>query len=400
MTRRSCSWQVVLLLAASTASAQPDGKSEPVIQLVGSAERIGSKLRLTPAQRQMAGAAWFEQKQYLRSGFEVHFHFQITEPGGLDRGADGFAFVIQSSGPDAIAGRGSAGGFAIGDGQRDLTKPGIARSLAVFFDTHENSDADDPSDNYIAICTNGPAGSMRWPPNRLGYTRKLPFRLKDTRIHEVTIRYDPPWISVAVEGNRQVLRVPVDLAAFLDAKGSAYVGFTASTGNGYENHDILDWSLKTSPGEVNSTVSSVDSSITFHQTDCMEGRNLCTPLQGQRSDVAPGRFHLLLPAHLAWPILIENPRQLPVQIVNASGYTCFPTSNGLNCSGPAGQSNASTSDRLVPNSNLGAIVSRTSNGKTEFSVNGPIGRNGQKGEGFLEFDVVLGQPDQPRPKLP
>ena len=42
----------------------------------------------------------------------------------------------------------------------------------------------------------------------------------------------------------RALTVDIDIAATLalDA-GAAWVGFTSATGGGFENHDVLDWSL-------------------------------------------------------------------------------------------------------------------------------------------------------------
>ena len=100
-----------LLLPATVDSQDPPGRA---LRLVGSAELTGKVLRLTPAERHKAGAAWFEAKQIVSSGFTTSFEFQLTQPGGLGPGADGFAFVLQNSGPDALGSPGSAGGFALG----------------------------------------------------------------------------------------------------------------------------------------------------------------------------------------------------------------------------------------------------------------------------------------------
>jgi hypothetical protein len=84
---------------------------------------------------------------------------------------------------------------------------------------------------------------MHWPPPRLAYTRKLPVNLKDGRVHAVRIAYQPPILTVTLDG-QAVLTSTVDLSSVVDRDGAAYVGFTASTGNGFENHDILTWSLQ------------------------------------------------------------------------------------------------------------------------------------------------------------
>jgi hypothetical protein len=95
------------------------------LRLLGSSQFTEKTLRLTAAQRHQAGAAWFEEKQKLTGGFESSFEFQLTGQGGLGPGADGFAFVLQNSGLDALGSPGSAGGFALGEVQRYGRSPGI-----------------------------------------------------------------------------------------------------------------------------------------------------------------------------------------------------------------------------------------------------------------------------------
>ena len=234
----------LLLRAADSQEPQAGG-----LRLVGSADLQGKLLRLTPAKRHMAGAAWFERKLTVSGGFESSFEFQLTEQGGLGPGADGFAFVLQNSGPDALGNRGSAGGFALGEVQRYGQAQGIPRSIAIFFDTYRNQRFGDPSGNYIAICTAGKPRQMRWPPLRLAYTRKLPVNLKDGQVHETQIAYKPPILTVVLDGH-VVLTSPVDLSTVIDADGAAYAGFTASIGNGLENHDILSCGLPAEPKPV------------------------------------------------------------------------------------------------------------------------------------------------------
>ena len=102
-------WPLMIgcLLLPPTVDSQDS--PERALRLVGSAELTGKVLRLTPAKRHQAGAAWFEAKQIVSSGFTSSFEFQLTQQGGLGPGADGFAFVLQNSGPDALGSPGSAG---------------------------------------------------------------------------------------------------------------------------------------------------------------------------------------------------------------------------------------------------------------------------------------------------
>jgi hypothetical protein len=345
------------------------------LRLVGSAQLTEKMLRLTAAQRHQAGAAWFEEKQKLTGGFESSFEFRLTGQGGLGAGADGLAFVLQNSGPDALGSPGSAGGFALGDVQRYGRSPGIPQSIAIFFDTHRNPELQDPSDNYIAVCTAGTPRQMHWPPPRLAYTRKLPVNLKDGRVHAVRIAYQPPILTVTLDG-QAVLTSTVDLSSVVDRDGAAYVGFTASTGNGFENHDILTWSLQP---DVSSTMSVVSSSVVFLKTSCLPDRNLCTPERAQVEETGPGTYHVVLPANVPWGASIANPSGLPVTVDKAEGTVCWDL-NALGpqgCNGPGGNA-----------AGVGALVQRTRNGRTEFSVDDRTG-NFKDNEGYFEFNARL-----------
>src|SRR6202030_13390 len=110
------------------------------LSLVGDAAVSGTALRLTRAKGDRSGAVWFSEKQPVASGFETTFQFQLTQQGGLGHGADGFAFVLQNSGPDALGGHGSAGGFAVTDPEYRHRERAIPWSIAVFFDTYRNKE--------------------------------------------------------------------------------------------------------------------------------------------------------------------------------------------------------------------------------------------------------------------
>lgn len=363
----------VLAAGAQTGTPFPDFSSTAGLRLTGAAAVREGVLRLTPAQRQLAGAAWLEQKVIVSGGFDATFQFRLTRSGGLGGGADGLAFVLQNSGPDALGGRGSAGGFALADPRRYNTG-GIPRSIAIFFDTFQNGETHDPSDNYIGIFTAGTPQAMRWPPPRLASTTKLRTRLKNGKIHAARIVYQPPVISVSLDDYR-VLSTTVDLRTVTDADGSTYVGFTASTGNGYENHDILSWSLTRT--EATSNLSLVSSEISFQQTACLPGRNLCTPEQSFVQETGPGMWHVVLPANAEWGASVPNSPGRPVSIENARGLVCWNVQalGAGGCNGPDGNA-----------SGAGRLISRTSDGRTWFSVDDRTG-NFRKNEGYFEFDA-------------
>jgi hypothetical protein len=360
------------LLLGTTGDSQ---ESTSGLRLVGSATLTGKVLRLTPAERHMAGAAWFEEKQIISGGFVSRFEFQLTRQGGLGPGADGFAFVLQNSGPNALGSRGSAGGFALGEVQRYGKAVGIPQSIAIFFDTFRNPEIGDPSDNYIAICTAGRRQQMRWPPTRLAYTRKLPVNLKDRRVHEAQIAYQPPILTVFLDG-MTVLTSSVDLSTVLDTDGASYVGFTASTGSGFENHDILNWSLRP---DTSSNITVVSSNISYLKTACLPDRNLCTPERAVVEESGAGKYHVVLPANLPWGASIPNPLERVVVFSNARGMVCWNL-RGLGhqgCNGPGGNAGGA-----------GALIQRTINGRTEFSVDDRTG-DFRENEGYFEFDAWI-----------
>lgn len=392
MTRVLAATAIFINTAAAAEFRLYGFQSARDVQLVGSARVEGAVLRLTPARRQLAGAAWANEKFRVNGGFETSFRFQLTAQGGLGNGADGFAFVLQNSGASAIAGRGASGGFALGDGYGHSDKPGIPQSIAVFFDTHRNGDAEDPSDNYVAICTNGKIGEMRWPPGRLAMAKKLPFRLKDGRPHRARIVYHPPVMSLFLDdAPNPVLTAAVDLRTVLDDSGRAFVGFTASTGNGYENHDILDWHF--SSADVSSDISMVSSKISFLLTACLEGRNLCTPERATVEQTTPDQYHIVLPAHLEWGASIPNPSGRQVVINDAHGTVCHDLAGrgSDGCGGPFGRqaSPPGGSVFIVPAARPGALVFKTEGGRTLFSVNDIRASGFSDNQGYFEFDVRL-----------
>jgi hypothetical protein len=355
-----CSALLLPAFAGAAAIDFPDFESLSSLSLAGSAQQEGRVLRLTPSQRDVAGAAWFRDKQPVANGFESVFQFRLTEQGGLGKGADGFAFVLQNSGSSALGADGSGGGFAL----RDDASVGIPESIAVFFDTFQNTEIGDPSNNFITICTAGTPKEMHWPPPRLALTKKLGVNLKDRKIHTARITYQPPVFAVYLDDAR-VLVSTVDLSTVTGTDGAAWVGFTASTGGGYENHDILNWTF--SRPEVSSSM--VTSTLSFAKAECLPGRNLCTPEHAVIDDTGAGTFHIILPGNLEGGASIPNPEGRPVAISNASGSVCHNVENlgPAGCFGPAN------------------LIQRTSDGRTWFSVNGAASVN----EGFFEFEARI-----------
>lgn len=359
----------------------PDFNSHQDLTIVGDAHYSGKVVRLTDNQLQMHGGVWYNTKEPVAGGFDTTFRFQLTNQGGLGNGADGLAFVLQNDGPSALAGRGSAGGWGVGDGQGHRNKPGIPFAIAIFFDTFKNDEDHDPSDNYIGIFTNGGLRDRRWPAKRLAYSKRLRVFLKDGEIHTARILYRPPVLWVYLDDPvKPVLVTPADLSLVADRAGTAWIGFTASTGSGYENHDLLSWSFN--PTEVTSAM--VSSNISFFMDKCQAGHNLCTPDRAIVDENEPGHYHIVLPANREWGASIPNPSEREVMIDNPRGTVCWDLQarGPEGCSGPDGS--PTLTGGVVKDKPTGALVMKSERGRTYFSVND---RNFADNEGYFEFEV-------------
>ncbi len=390
--RHGLAWVTLVLSGASIARAAirfEDFASLQELSLVGDAAVFGRTLRLTRAKGDRSGAAWFREKQAVASGFETTFQFQLTHEGGLGHGADGFAFVLQNAGPEALGGRGSAGGFAVDDSTYHHKGGAIPWSIAVFFDTYRNGEEGDPSNNYIAFCTYGKPSEMRWPAPRLAFTPKLSVRLKDRQVHTARIRFQPPTLSVFLDdSSAPVLESVVDLSIVTDEQGRAWVGFTASTGGGYENHDILNWSFTAT--DVSSSMSAVSSHITFLMSACLPDRNLCTPESAVVERTQAG-YHVILPGNLKWGASIPNPPGGTVVVAEAHGIVCWDAAarGSDGCSGPSGHGTRAGSAFLAADAPAGALIMRTREGRTWLSVNGRSDAGFTKNQGFYELNLEI-----------
>ncbi|OGU29138.1 MAG: hypothetical protein A2057_06675 [Ignavibacteria bacterium GWA2_35_9] len=225
-------FSLILIIAQIDLLAQfnySDFSSTKGLKLVRDASQVVSVLRLTPAQRNQEGAAYYLTKQQIDAGFQTTFQFQITALGGIGPGADGFAFIIQNSSVSPLGNEGSGLGY-----------DGIPNSIIVEFDTFGN----DPSDNSISVHTRGKLPNSWNESYSLGSTSNIP-NMSDGSVHVGKITYSPNSFHVYLDDlTSPVFSVSIDISSILNLDaGKAWVGFTSTTGNGYENHDLLSWSF-------------------------------------------------------------------------------------------------------------------------------------------------------------
>jgi Ca2+-binding RTX toxin-like protein len=188
----------------------------------------GPVIRLTYAVEGESGGVFATAAQNI-AAFSTQFSFRITDPGGNDRG-DGLAFVISGAGP------------ALGPGGGNLGYGGLTPSIGVEFDTHENDNFGDPSDNHVGIDIDGNMTSV--------VTAEAPDDLAGGQLWTAWIDYDGKEldVSVATTGTRPstpLIAYAVDIPSILGSS-AANVGFSASTGAAWENHDLTSWSYSSS----------------------------------------------------------------------------------------------------------------------------------------------------------
>ncbi len=202
----------------------------------------GPTLRLTNDFGQ-ASSAWYGTKQPVAGAFSTSFTFQITPVTPFEGLADGFAFVIQNAaaGTSALGLGGGSQGYS-SDTNDPTDFPGIPNSLAIEFDTYQNSEIGDPPSPHIGIQSNGTAPNTA--NHNLSANRGGPvvYNFADGLPHVATVTYDGSGsLQVFVDGNF-VVSAAVNLSTLLNLDGgTAYVGFTAGTGAVREFADILSW---------------------------------------------------------------------------------------------------------------------------------------------------------------
>jgi hypothetical protein len=179
----------------------------------GTAENLGgNEFRLTHETTDQGGSVWYQVRLDLRYNFVINADLNL---GRLDGGgADGVAFVLQplSSG---IGGQGGGIGYF-----------GIHPSLAVEFDTWQNTDRFDPPQDHLAFMQNG---DVTHSGANAGYYT-LP-NIEDNLYHSAIFAWDASTHTMTVNYLGNTFIYSNDIIANIFA-GNPYVywGFTGATG--------------------------------------------------------------------------------------------------------------------------------------------------------------------------
>ncbi|MGP0071444.1 MAG: hypothetical protein ACLPWF_05870 [Bryobacteraceae bacterium] len=147
--------------------------------------------------------------------------------------------------------------------------------------------------------------------------------------------------------------------------------------------------------ETSSQISSTDSDISYAKWACLPNRSQCTPEKEIVEARDAGEYHIVLPAQLEWGASIPTPPGTSVALRGVTGMVCLgfqgrgSDRSPESCHGSLGDGKPAGEAYLVPDEAAGALVTKTADGRTYFSVNGRSGASFQAHEGYFEFDATV-----------
>jgi Legume lectin domain/NHL repeat len=215
------------------------------VALNGGAAIQGAALQLTDGGTNESRSV-FDYTPIGLSSFQSEFDFQLLGKDTLAPDADGFAFVLQSIGPNALGS--SGGGLGYGKPAIAQTGPSITNSVAIKFDLHSN---DGEGASSTGLYVNGAAPttpSINLLPSNID--------LHSGHTFHVALLYDGSTLTLTITDQKTHATVSlpftVDIAAILGGP-TGFAGFTGSTGAHTAVQNILDWQLTSTeccqPGE-------------------------------------------------------------------------------------------------------------------------------------------------------
>jgi len=228
------------------------------IQLVGKSQIKGEVLRLVNTEKNISGAAWYQNEEIdLSKGFYTEFEFRITEKDQRLGGGDGFAFVIQAEGPSIVGGTGDNIGYKT-----------LNQVVAIEFDLFNNQEE---SKNHVCLSFYDPSiDSYR----RYATVHEIP-ELSDGDSHFARVEYKDGTLTFYLDSYLfPILSVGLDVSEKIGSSSNkAWIGFTAATSEAYAHHDLLSWtagSFIESPDDID------EKRVTIRQNDelIVKGRKL------------------------------------------------------------------------------------------------------------------------------
>jgi Legume lectin domain len=230
-------WTSLLLGLSAGAQGQSwnysDFSSTAGLSLNGATAPAGNALRLVPSSPDLAGSAFADTQVALNPllGFSTSFSFLVSPDPQSGLGVtDGFAFLLQTVGPEALGAPGQGLGYV-----------GLTDSVAVVFRGRGPS--------FIGLIAGGvdPA-ELPEPFNPPDSVPLAEGSFYGSPYH-AWIDYTPGVLRVFVSGDAQkpadpLMQTAISLDGLLGPQ--AWVGFSAGNGGAFSSQDILRWDFSVS----------------------------------------------------------------------------------------------------------------------------------------------------------
>jgi Bacterial lectin/Secretion system C-terminal sorting domain len=187
--------------------------------------------QLTPAAEFQRGAYWNNVAINLANNFTVSAELNFgnqTGPAstpGFSTGADGIAFVLQSTGTAAL-----------GDVGEGLGYGGIMNSFAVEMDTWQNPNRFDPAEDHLAFMKNGDV-THNTAANSNADRYLLATDLEDGLWHPFTVSWNAATNTLTTTLDGIVRSFNGNITAFAGTNPVTW-GFTSATGAALNQHRI------------------------------------------------------------------------------------------------------------------------------------------------------------------
>ncbi|MCA9151202.1 MAG: CotH kinase family protein, partial [Planctomycetales bacterium] len=278
-----------------------DGDDKDDFTLRGNSSWNGDRLMLTSATANQTSSAWTTQAVPFGSdySFTASAVFDIHSPGGTfaDRdglGGEGMTFVLQSNSNNLLGGPAGALG---------LDNSG-ASFVAVELDSVATGsfDPDDSSGSHIGIdtSTDGNVARTNLPRfNGNGFFAGQPgpgenlIYLWVDYVGE-TQQFDAYMATENVKPDTPTVSATVDLSLIFGEDSELFVGFTSTTSDTFNAHEVLGMNIITGVGELGRTAEEFD--VSAHANLLLPGKNV---LAIQALNVAADDEDLLVVPYLS-----------------------------------------------------------------------------------------------------
>lgn len=234
----------MFLLCASSISAQTLQGNASILppSIPGSTD-----YQLTPATNNKRGAFWNNVAINLTNNFTVSAELNfgnITGPitsTDNSTGADGIAFVLQTTGTSALGSAGEGLGYGT-----------INNSFAVEMDTWKNTNRSDPAEDHLAFMKNGDV-THNTAANSNADRYLLAGDLEDGLWHPFSVSWNAATNTMTVTLDAVVRSFTGNLAAVIGNNIVTW-GFTAATGGAVNAHKVRFLTTSCPPFTVAATL--------------------------------------------------------------------------------------------------------------------------------------------------